>query len=172
MEIKYELNKDDYIEFNLNYVENSKAMKKNVFIQRYLVSIIFLLVPFALKKSTDIPFSYWMTVFIIAYTLWVVFYPKYFNKTVKKNVEKMLGEGNSNSLYGEHKLSLTEDGITETNEAEKLEIGWNSIEKIVKTEEHIFIYLDSIKAYIVPKRAFKDNKEEEEFITYLENHRI
>ena len=41
---------------------------------------------------------------------------------------------------------------------------WSSVERIVVTDRHAFIYTSTIEAFILPKRAFEDETHCQEFI--------
>lgn len=171
MQIHYELNKKDYIDFNMNHFSISPTLKRTIFLQRYIFSIIYLIIPFVLTTVSDIPFGYWASIFGITYILWVVFYPRYFMKTVQRNIEKLMNEGHTKSMLGEHSLTLTDEGVIEKNNSGETKTNWSSIEKIVQTDEHLYIYIDSIKAYIVPIKAFKGESEKQYFLNEIRKYR-
>lgn len=43
MQVEYMLTEQDFIAFNLHYAKHSKTVKRSLFLQRYIVAIIFLL---------------------------------------------------------------------------------------------------------------------------------
>jgi hypothetical protein len=56
MRIDYELNKQDYIDFNIYYFKHSEILKKTMFYQKFILSIIFLIAPFIFARVSDVPF--------------------------------------------------------------------------------------------------------------------
>jgi YcxB-like protein len=167
MKIEFDLTKEDYLQFNLHHMANSKTVKKSLFIQQYISSTIFLIVPFIAVKITDVPLIVWLVCFSIIYLLWIFQYPKFFNSIVIRRLEKMLEESNSKNLYGIYTIDLTEDGVHEISKSGETKINWNSIVKVEETDSYIFIYNTAISAYIIPGTAFPDNNERAEFINIL-----
>ena len=167
MKIDYQLTKQDFIDFNMNYMSNSKTVKKLFIAQRYIVPIIFLLIPFIMIRSMSIPLGYWVNLFLLGYMLWVIFYPKYFKWTSSKGILKMLDESENADMLGNRSLTLTEKGIIELSTLSESKADWSAIEKITQTEKYIFIFFSSVAAYILPVRVFKDENEKKKFIMKL-----
>jgi len=167
MKIDYQLTKQDYVDFNMNYMSNSKTVKKLFIAQRYIVPIIFLLIPFVMIRVTSIPLRYWFDIFLVSSVLWILFYPKYFKWTTSKRMLKMLDEGENTDMLGKRSLTLTEEGIMDSSTLSESKTDWNVIEKITQTQKHIFIFISSAAAYILPVRVFKSENEKKKFITKL-----
>jgi hypothetical protein len=170
MKIKYVLTKEDYIQYNLHHMRESETIKKSLFMQRYIVSLIFLIVPFVFAKVSEIPFVHWMIVFLIIYLIWMLYYPKYFASLTKKRLQKIINEGKNLSLFGERTISLNEDGIVESSKAGESKTNWSVVERVDETGKYIFIYVSSVNAYIVPTRAFADLNQKKEFVDMLKQH--
>ncbi len=167
MQINYELTKQDYIDFNLYHISYSKTSRQALFIQRYITSLIFLLAPFVVARFTEIPLEYWLVTFAITYLLWVFFYPKYFKRVVGKRVSKMVDEGKNVDLLGYRTVTIDAEGLHSKSDVSESTIKWSSVENVVETKEHIFIYVSAISAHIVPFRIFETDKDKEEFLKVL-----
>lgn len=170
MEIKYELTKDDFLEFNLYHAENSKTVKKTLNIQRYIISIIFIFAAIVMSSYLDIPYSFTIPFYLVVFLIWVLFYPKYFKWHIKRNVSKMLDEGKNKGIIGEQSLSISNEGIISISEVGEMKNNWSSVEKIVKTDKIILIYISSISAYIIPIKAFNNEEEVNSFISYVNKY--
>jgi hypothetical protein len=163
MELKYEMTKDDHLAFNLHYVKHSKTIKQSLFIQRFLVPIIFLILPFVLFwMMGEFLIGFLITLALIS-IVWIVFYPKYFYGHIIRNVKKVLNEGSNDNLLGQHVFISTEDGFIEKNRVGETKIGWSSIERIEENEDYFFLFFSTMNAYIVPKRSFPDKASQEDF---------
>lgn len=165
MDLEYELTKQDYIDFNIYHMTSSVTMKRSLFIQRFIIPIIFLVLPIFLIKITDIPLWYWYSVFIILSVLWVVFYKKFLIKSVERRISKILDEGKTTGILGVHHFSFTEEGIVDKTEFS--ETKYNVIEKVVESEKHIFIYVSAVMAYIIPIRIFNSVDVKSKFLKML-----
>lgn len=168
MRFEYELTKQDYIDFNVHHIKNSNTLKKSLFMQQYVLAVIYLILPFILSKVSDIPLLYWLVVFVIVAVLWVIFYPKYFMAATIKRILKLVDEGKNKDMLGKHILTVNEEGIIEESENGESRINWSGVEKVVETEKHFFIYFSSIMAYIIPKSVFEKDNTKNEFLKLLD----
>lgn len=168
MKINYSLTKQDYLDFNIQHTKHSPTIRKSILINRYLVPVIFMFVPFFAEKQTSIPILYWFGIFSIVYILWAIFYPKYYTWEISRKVLKLLKEDKYISMIGERSLALTKEGIIETSSQNESKVKWESVGRINETKEHIFIYISPVSAFIIPTRSFKDIAEKEEFRKQLD----
>lgn len=169
MKLEFNITEEDYINFNIHHMDISKTYRRTIFKQRYIVPIIFLIVPFVLDKISKIPFSYWMAIYGGLYIIWACFYKKYIIWKVKKSIKKKLNEGNNNGVLGEKTFEICEDEIIETSEFSKSSTNIKSVEDIFINEEYIYIYINHMQAYIVPIRAFINEKGKKEFIENMKS---
>ena len=156
MEIKYNLTEDDYINFNMFHIRNSKSAMRSLKIQRFAVPIIYIILPFVFPNALDSTFIFTLITFFIVSILWVVFYPKYFYKSVNRRLKKMIKEGKNEGLIGEHKLITTVEGITDTTSYGETKVNWSGIKSLKEDSDYLYIYNSSVSAYILPKRDLKD----------------
>ena len=164
MILDFELNKKDYIDFNLYHLDNSPTIRKSLLAARVLLSVIILIVGLSVvKRGNVIGYIY----FVVIWLLMIISFPKGYRSRVKRRIEKMLNEGNNAYFLGPWSIKLLEDGIVTVNTFSESKTKWEGIEKIVEGKEHIFIHVGTVSAFIIPKRAFLDNKGLEEFLTTL-----
>ncbi len=171
MELKFELLEEDYINFNIDHANKSPSLKRNVTLIRILGPVTFLIAPFIIIRFSEIPLWYWMTLFGITSIIWLLFYPKHFDWEMRRRIKKMLEEGNSENLFKERKISLTDKAIIETSSSSQSSTIWSKIDRVEETDRYIYIYNSSISAYIIPKRVFKDDKEKANFLEELSKQR-
>lgn len=167
MKFEYELNKQDLIDFNLFHITYSKLTRRSFFLQRYILSLSFLILPFILKNFTNMPLGYWLVIFILLYLYWVAFYPKRLKKIVSRRISKMLAEGKNKSVVGAHNLTISEDGIVDRSEHSEAKTQFGAIENILEDKEHIFIYVSADTAHIIPTRIFENEAQKNEFLGFL-----
>ena len=167
MKLEYEITKQDYIDFNIYHMNHSVTIKRSLFIQRFIFPITFLILPMFLVKVTDIPLWYWLDVSIISSVLWIIYYPKFLIKSVGRKVSNMLEEGKTTGILGNHIFSLSEEGVIDKTEFS--ETSYKLIEKVVESEDHIYIYIyvSAVMACIIPIRIFGSVDEKENFLNKL-----
>lgn len=167
MKLKYNLTEEDYINFNIAHMKNSKSLKRTMMINRFLTPLIFLVMPFVLDEISNISFWYWAVIFVLTYILWVVLYEKNVYKINIKRIRKMLEEKRNESLIGERILEIDGENIRIINDRGENIIYIKSIKNIIENDEYIFIYINSISAIIIPIKVFKSIEDKELFKSLL-----
>lgn len=167
MNFEYKLDEQDLIDFNLFHITYSKLTRRSYFIQRYILSLSFLVLPFLLRQFTNMPIGYWLAVFILLYLYWVAFYPRRLKKIVSRRISKMLAEGKNSSVVGTHNLAISENGIFDRSETSEAMTQFGSIANIVEDKKHIFIYVNENSAHIIPIRIFENEDQKKELMTFL-----
>jgi hypothetical protein len=150
-------------------MEHSETIKRSLAIQRYVIPIVFMIIPFVLARFTEIPFWYWLIAFALTSLIWILFYPKYVRGFTAKRISAMVNEGKNRDMLGNHSLTLSDDGIIETSENGESKVSWKGIERYLETKDHYFIYISSVMACIVPKKAFENEEKKNEFVTILKD---
>lgn len=72
-------------------------------------------------------------------------------------------------ILTEHKISLSENGITEITAVNRSESSWNGISNVVQTKCFIFIYTSKRASHVIPKRAFPSKEDSDNFFQYALN---
>ena len=164
MEIRYNLTEEDYLNFNMFHVKNSKAVKRTLNMQRFLTPIIFIIASFVFSKVGGMSFLGVFITFLVVSILWIIFYPKYFYSYVIRNTKKIIKEGKNDGLIGEHHMILSEEGIIDATSNGETRVSWFGIQTLSEDKHNIYLYNSSVSAYILPKRELDDV---EEIKTYL-----
>ena len=107
--------------------------------------------------------------FLAAFTAFIVFvfYPSSYKHKLMKNVEKLLNEQDVEYTPKECTISFSDNEIKSSSETGEGKIYWDSIDRVVIDGEYIYLYLNTANAIIIPKRAFTDDKQRNEFIDYV-----
>jgi len=159
MEINYNLTEEDYLNFNMYHIKNSKTGKKALNTQRYISPLFFLLVSYVFSIISDIPFFIFFITFLAMSILWVIFYPKYFYSLIIRNTKKFIKEGKNDGLLGDHTMTMTDEGIVDISSNRETKVTWSGIDSFKEDNENLYLYNSSLSAYILPKREL-DNVEE------------
>lgn len=152
MKINYNLTEEDYINFNLYHVKNSKTAKKALNRQRFLSPVIFMISAYVISTFGGMPFLSLFISFFITSVLWVIFYPKYFYGLITRNSKKMFKEGKNDGLLGDHSLIMTDEGIVDASLNRESKVVWSGIESFKEDNDNLYLYVSSVSAYILPKR--------------------
>ena len=149
--IEYTINKEDLLDFNLYHIFNSKHYKRYALFSRVIGPVILILAPIILFFITS-SLLYSLSVYGVVAPLWIIYYPRYLRWHTKKELKKILGEGENRGVIGDMTIALTLTGIHQTSESGEEITYWSGVEKVIITDDHIFIYISTSKAYIIPKR--------------------
>ncbi|MBT2583439.1 YcxB family protein [Planococcus sp. ISL-109] len=152
-EFSYELTEQQFVDFNLYHAKHSKAVKRSLTVQRFLIPAIYLAMPFIMAPIFD--WSVWglMIPFVIFAALWIVFFPAYFYRIIKRTSSKMVNAGKNEGLLGYHELFIDAEGVREVTKNGETHVRWSGIEKYGQDESNVYLYNGAMSALIVPKHA-------------------
>ena len=69
-------------------------------------------------------------------------------------------------LFAENVLTLDESGLTAESQYAKSEMKWPIVQRLVRTRYSVLFYVTSRSAFVVPRRAFRDDAEYDAFCEY------
>ncbi|MBI9055469.1 MAG: YcxB family protein [Bacteroidales bacterium] len=70
-------------------------------------------------------------------------------------------------ILGEKTYLLLEDGLKQVSESGESFIKWIGIKSLEENENYLFVFVDKIAAYVIPKKFFADTSELNEFISIV-----
>ncbi|WP_091529272.1 YcxB family protein [Alkalibacterium subtropicum] len=153
MIINYEVNEEDFIQFNLHYIIDSPAQRKTYWFLRLLIPLMFsVLIYFIGTVLFSQPAIYWMIIATGFFGLGVLYFPDQYRKVILKQTRKMLSKGKKDGLFGEKTLTISEDAVTVTGDKAQEELKLKDIKRIEQYDDMILIYDSSRSAVIVPTR--------------------
>lgn len=78
-------------------------------------------------------------------------------------------------VLGSHRYEVGERGIAEQAKNYSSFTEWGAVKSVTVNQDHIYLFLDTSIAHIIPKRSFADQIEENEFVRFanrkIEGHR-
>lgn len=165
MELNYKLTEEDYLDFNLFHAKNSPAVQKQVTMQRIFVPVLYIVLAFLAFMFLDMPsFLVLFVLFLIMGISWVIFYPAYFYRLIKRNATKMMREGKNEGVLGAHTMIFTEDGLREISPNSEMSVSWSGIENFGDGPAGFYLYNSGLSALIIPKRELVNSEEVSGFL--------
>jgi len=170
MTVEFELTKDDLIAFNLYHNVHSPTMRRQYFRSWFSPAIVWLLVCTGIwyladqERGTPLQTFLDLLPLFSGVPVFLVYFPWAYRRKLTKIVDGMISEGKNRNILSHHRLDISPEAITDSSKFEKTSNAWQAIERVVKNEDYAFIYIDSLKAFIVPRRAFADAGAFDEFI--------
>jgi len=159
MEITIDLTREDYADFN-KYWFLKKGLKKRI----YVVIIFAFGLPFF--ANSEQPFE------MMFYLLSVLFYGMMFGILYLGGLYLMIYRtkklpSDNGSILGKKKYTITDEGLIEESENNVNIQKWNGIKSIEMNNTSIFIFVDNIAAYMIPKRFFNSVNDQENFVKLI-----
>jgi len=142
---------DDWMAFQKHFMSNSKQFKNARIVGTYMIPLLFgIILTFqSLSRPGFLPFG--LAVYTVLSILWIISYPKRYEKKVLAKTQKVLEEGDNNSFLGSQKIEFNEQCIIHHTKYSEHKIHWEGILKMQETDEYFFFYDTSVSAIIIPK---------------------
>lgn len=67
------------------------------------------------------------------------------------------------SILGEKTITINDKGLTEKSNESTTQISWKGIQSIEENNQAIYIFIDNVMAFIIPKRDFESKHHENQF---------
>ena len=145
MELHYDITKQDFIDFNLNYYNNNAIVQRSIRTMRIATAAIVILGGSALAAV-----CFWGT-------------PRYMRHKMIKNIEKILRNAKNKQLCGPKTLTLRESEFELSGENEDTVYQYSAVQRTATDDKHYYIFVDEFSAIIVPFSAFENDAQKQEF---------
>ncbi len=174
MKFTFELTEQDYIDFNLFFTKNSRAIKR----QRIILWVLFTIVPvmaglidifFKRKGNINIFTIYGFCFLLLLSIVFFFLFPKIWEKIIYRNVKKVMRDGTKNNILGERSIIFEEDNFNLITKYEKIFMTYKKIAEIKQSDVAIYLYTSPTTALIMPLRIFSSEKEKNNFISFIES---
>ncbi|WP_422358806.1 hypothetical protein [Reichenbachiella sp.] len=119
MEIKFDFDMDDWMEFQKLYIQNSHQHKRARLISTLIVPGFFIvfLTSYYTNGGSGILLPINFGLISIA---WILFYPKHMLNRTMDNARKILENGDNSGTLGIHNLVFSDEGILNQNRNKNL----------------------------------------------------
>ena len=163
MELHYDITKQDYIDFNLNYYVNNAVVQRSILLTRVMTAALVIVGGTALMY-----FVHGLSVFSVAVYVAlaaVCFFgtPWYMKRKVVKNVDRILKNAKNKQLCGPKTLTLREDEFELVGENEGTVYKSGAVQRTASDDKHYYIFVDEFSAVIIPFSAFASEQQKREF---------
>ncbi len=175
--IECEVTKDDIIAFNQYHNRHSpfgrRQYSRAMFRFPAVWLLVFALIWFFGDRERGTPLQTFLDLSPLLYGLvfYLLYIPFAYRRAVHQAVNGMLAEGKNNGLLGRHRVTLTPESVTEATEFNQASTSWRAVERVVEFGDHAFIYINTMAAIVVPRRAFGVASEFNEFVKTATAHR-
>lgn len=167
MKASYELTADDLAAF-VEFHQQASPAARNQRLGCFIVALIALLVlPVGIVLTTDEPrlqtaIDIWPL--LLGPIFFALFAFPYIRWRTRQLSRRLLREGQNSGFYGKCELIVADDGLTELRPAGSTMRKWSSVERVVTTARHLFVYTSGIEAFVVPRHAFDTQDDFDAFV--------
>jgi hypothetical protein len=158
--IEYELTETDFEAFNLQHIRTSPASVRRRRISKWAIPILNITIAAYFLFAYDTLLTRaWVISFLLLAGLWIVFYDRWYFWRVRKNLTNLLKEGSNKGLFGKYVLVLEKQTIKSIGINGETQYQGPFIQQIREDKDYLFLYISSVSAIILPKRAFYNEYE-------------
>lgn len=74
------------------------------------------------------------------------------------------------ATLGRHQIELEEAGFHVEGRSGRAFVRWSAVVEVLEVEAHVFLYVDRMMAYVIPKRAFATAGDCARFVEFARSH--
>lgn len=170
MELHYDITKQDYIDFNLNYFVNNAMVQRSILMTRIATAVLVLVGGTVLMYWVKGLSVLSVAAYLALAALCFFGTPWYMKRKVVKNTERILRNANNKQLCGPKTLTLREDEFELSGENEDTVYKYEAVQRTATDAGHYYIFVDEFSAVIVPFSAFADEEQKKVFYKRITAH--
>lgn len=166
MKFEFELTEQDYIDFNMFYMYDSKYLRRQIKASHIICTIIPVLMGiFTLLVTDNKEYTFFILMIVLSIVI-LIFFPKLFKRIILKKTKKYLFE-KKNTVLGNKILEFDEEGINEKTSHGESVTKYSAIIDIKKSDKAIYLFNTAFSAFIIPVRVFTSVEEKEKFLNFI-----
>jgi hypothetical protein len=176
MTVEYEITKDDLSAFNLYHHLHSPTARQQ-YLRSWLVPafiglLIFGGIWYLADRERDTPLRTFLDLLpLFSFVpLYLLYFPWAYRRKLRRIIAGMVSEGQNRGLFSRHRVTISPEGVTDSDELGQASTVWRAVERVVAANEHAYIYTNALAAIIVPRRAFASPLDFEEFVRTARGH--
>ena len=170
MELHYDITKQDYIDFNLNYFVNNAMIQRSILMTRIATAVLVVVGGTVLMYWVKGLSVLSVAVYLALAALCFFGTPWYMKRKIVKNTERILRNANNKQLCGPKTLTLREDEFELSGENEDTVYQSEAVQRTATDAGHYYIFVDEFSAVIVPFSAFEDETQKKTFYERITAH--
>jgi len=169
MEVGYELTAEDYVALALYRSDNDPTLRRS---RRNAVTVLVIYVLGALALGLFGPEGSEMFAIIAGPMLLGILAFKTVPSLRRWLLLRRLAKSKDGDTHGPSRMrvALSPEGLSHESPDCSVRHRWSGIQGVAKTKDHLFIFIDSSHAYVVPRRAFQSAGDFDAFVTRAEDY--
>ncbi len=161
---------EDLHAFNLHHARTSALARRSRAQVRWALTLLLAALLVTLGLSIHAPLAFWLLGTLILGG-WFSLFPHRLEQVLRRHTEKMFASGKNTGFLGAHQVLLEEEWLVEETHWRQVRTHWRAVESVLMTPAHLFLFLSSFSAVIIPRAAFPDLAAAEAFLRLCEQRR-
>jgi len=171
----YELTLDDFVAFDTSHQRRSpflRAITLSIFIVAWLAIPVGAFVYLLARQSEATFLIVWAVLhfLVFGYLVLRIIRRGWSDPLSAMLIRRMLTEVDTSSMVGQYELDVSPTAITESSPKGEVTATISAVQRIVVTDNHVFIYVAIVQAFVVPRNAFRMETEFEAFVATIEEY--
>jgi hypothetical protein len=166
-ELTYELHADDSLAFSKHTYQTSRATRLMRTGGYVLVALVYLVgYAFELWARRFWQWEYLAPVLakqVLELAFYMSVYYLLLRWLFKFMAVRMTKEGRNAGILCKHRVVVDGEAFFDGTDVGDQRVLWRGVERVEQTDAHIFVYIGSATAFVVPKWAFATEREAQEF---------
>ena len=150
MEIKFDLDIEDWMALQVQHLKNSNSHKKKIRFIIYLVPSVYLMLVLKDLYFGEIDYTF-IGIAVVFSALLILNFPQFYTKRTLKMLRNAVLKGDARNIFGQYQITWNEDGFSIIQPGVESKSKWESFIGMEETNDYIFIYRTSDSAFIIPK---------------------
>ena len=159
MRIQFELGKEDLVAYNLYHHSHSpttRGQKRKGSVNIVLLGLMFWVGPVILAGPSK-EHALALSPFLLIIPLGLAIFAWRWPVMLRRNIERMISEGENRGLVGKKEVTITPVEITAAGDLTSVTVRWKAVERIEVAQDCAYLYFSALGAFIVPRRAFSSD---------------
>ena len=156
-----EITREDFLKFNKHILLKTRFKRSFIIASIFIIFWIIIL-----NINQPLNFKIIIIEIVIFYLAWGVLIYVFYQLSFQR-IKRMPDQ--NGIIIGKKTYIIQDNGFKEITDSSETITKWNGIKTIEETKDYIYVFVDKIAAYIIPKRSFIDETEGELFIKILKS---
>lgn len=153
MKLEYRLEKQDYINFNMEYLVDSDIVRKFFFFQKIFIALTLFLGLFIIKKRYGVANIYLAIFYVLIYFSWSIAEGLLISFIMRKKLGNNIRE--NPKLIGDKLIFIKDDGIHDLSGKKEVIIKWKYVKFLEDVEDYLYVFTTLNSGYIIPRAALE-----------------
>ena len=143
--IEYQLTPDDWAAFGEHVARTAPGFRNSKHVGRVVGMVMILAASAFLWQQSGS--NWWIAAGLVAALVWAWYWPRY----LIAHVGSHMRDREQPCLRGRHLIEATQQGLSAECDITQSTVRWTGISAIAETATHIFVMLNDVQGYVIPK---------------------